>query len=68
MSQYKTRKTQLAGGEAVTEINTADGEEITAVWVIDGLVYWEDAGAGTVHTGTPLEFHEWMILHTKEKS
>ena len=63
-----TRKTHLASGVPVTEIRTDDGGgELTAVWVIDGDVYWEDSGAGTVHVGTPLEFHEWMVLHTKER-
>jgi hypothetical protein len=62
VSAYQTRKSGTA-----TEILTPDGEELTAVWVVAGDVYWEDPGAGTVHVGTPLEFHEWMVLHTKER-
>jgi hypothetical protein len=48
-------------------IETPDGAELTEVWVNDGDVYWDDPGAGTVHVGTPLEFHEWMVLHTRER-
>jgi hypothetical protein len=65
MSAYKTRKTYLASGATVTEIDKPDGSELTGVWVIAGLVYWEDPDAGTVQQGTPLEFHEWMVLKTK---
>ena len=67
MSAYLTRKTHLASGVPVTEIHKNGEGELTAVWVIDGDVYWDDSGAGTVHVGTPLEFHEWMVLHTKER-
>lgn len=62
MSAYLTRTVGV-----VTEISTPDGEEITTVWCAGGYVCWEDSGAGTVHTGTPLEFHEWMVLHTRER-
>lgn len=65
MSAFKTRTVTKADGIPVTEIETPDGSELTGVWIQGGHVYWEDPGACTVQVGTPLEFHEWMVLHTK---
>lgn len=65
MSNYRSLTTELANGDTVTMVNNdKDGREITAVWITNGMVHWEDNGAGTVHVGTPLEFHEWMVLHS----
>lgn len=64
MSAYQTQATTSAYGVPVTEIATPDGAELTSAWVAGGWVCWDDPGAGTVHLGTPLEFHEWMVLHT----
>lgn len=63
----QTKKTSLIGGAPVTEILALGPDgwfELTSVWELDGVTYWEDPDAGTVQTGTVHEYTEWLITKT----
>lgn len=65
IDRTKTRTRTKADGSVVTELTDTNGREVTNVWVTDGHVYWDDAGAGTVHVGTAWEFAQWVMMKDK---
>ena len=60
---HSTHEARKIDGTPVTEVLDEQGNEVTGVWIEDGLTYWEDPFECTVRTGTPYDFAIWLASH-----
>lgn len=54
----------IGGKETTVTVLFQEDKEVTAVWELDGLTYWEDGGKGTVCTGSIHDFADWLTKNS----